>query len=415
MFALTNQPHDPFAALRFRNFRLFIFARLFATFGFNFQAVCVGWQVYSITHDALSLGLIGLAEAIPFIITSFFAGAVADTYSRKYIILIALLGYVLSALGLLYTALHLTEMISSGSATWIYSIIFLTGITRGFLSPAMFAFMSQIVPREHYASSSTWNSTVWQVGAVSGPAVGGLIYGFFGATEAYATNVICLFLAFLFFFLIPNQAVNRPEQKEKLTERLTAGIKFVFANQVMLGALSLDLFAVLFGGAVALLPIFATDILHTGAEGLGLLRSAPALGAVVMAIVLAYKPIKNNAGVYLLWAVALFGLCTILFAFSTWFWISFTLLAFTGAFDNISVVVRQTIVQLMTPDHMRGRVSAVNSIFIGSSNEIGSFESGVAAKFLGLIPSVVFGGSMTLLVVGITSRWAPKLRAMKLA
>lgn len=411
---MTATPHDPFAALRFRNFRLFILARLFATFAFNFQAVCVGWQVYSITHDTLSLGLIGLAEAIPFILTSFFAGAVADTYSRKHIILLALLAYVGCSIALFNTSLNLPQLIATGSAFWIYLIIFFTGIARGFLSPAMFAFMAQIVPKEHYGSSSTWNSTVWQVGAVSGPAVGGLIYGFAGAPQAYAVNGICLALAVLFFYFIPKQAIARPEKQEALMERLTAGIRFVFSNQVMLGALSLDLFAVLFGGAVALLPAFATEILHTGAEGLGILRSAPALGAVAMAILLAYIPVKKHAGKYLLISVALFGLFTLFFALSTWFWLCFTCLAFTGAFDNISVVVRQTIVQTMTPDHMRGRVSAVNSIFIGSSNEIGAFESGFAAKLLGLIPSILFGGGMTLLIVGATAKLAPKLRKMDL-
>ncbi len=411
---MNTVAHDPFAALRFRNFRLFAFARLFATFGFNFQAVCVGWQVYSITNDTLSLGLIGLAEAVPFIITSLFSGTVADLYTRKYIILLAFFGYLLSAIALIVTAMHLPELVASGSAVYIYIIIFFTGIVRGFLSPAMFALMSQIVPREHYSSSSTWNSTVWQIGAVCGPAVGGLLYGFYGAHTAYVVNACCFAMAIVLFLFIPKQEIVLPEKQEKITERLFAGVKFVFANEVMLAALSLDLFAVLFGGAVALLPVFASEVLHVGAAGLGVLRAAPAVGAIIMALLLAYYPVKKQAGNYLLTAVALFGVCTILFALSTWFWVSFVLLAATGAFDNISVVVRQTIVQLQTPDYMRGRVSAVNSIFIGSSNEIGAFESGVAARVLGLIPSVIFGGSMTVLVVAFTAKFAPKLRKMEL-
>lgn len=412
--AIVFMLQDPLSALRYRPFRFFILARLFATFAFNFQATCVGWQVYSITHDAFALGFVGLMEAIPFIVTSLFGGHVADIVNRQRILVVAMIAYLACALLLLWSSYNMEGLLASANAWPVYGIIFLTGIARGFLSPAMFAFMGQIVPREEYANAATWNSTAWQVGAVTGPAIGGLVYGFFGMHEAYILNAACFLIAALCFSGIPYTHISKEGVRQNIFESIGSGIRFVKNQQVLLAALSLDLFAVLFGGAVALLPVFCSEILKTGPAGLGVLRSAPALGAVLMAAVLAFYPLKQHAGKWLLLSVGLFGLCTIGFALSSIFWISFLCLALTGAFDNVSVVLRQTIVQLNTPDEMRGRVSSVNSIFIGSSNEIGAFESGLAAKLLGLVPSVVFGGLATIGVVGVAARFAPKLRALNL-
>lgn len=408
-----TKKHDPFAALRFKEFRFYIFARFFLTTAVNFQAVCVGWQIYEITKDPLSLGLIGLAEAIPYILIALFAGYVVDHYDRRKILLTAISILVVASISLFYYSMNVEDFSIKGVLP-IYILIFITGLARGFISPSMFAIMSQLVPKNLFGNSSTWNSTVWQIGAVGGPALGGFIYGFLGVAKAYLLNTFLFTLAFLFFSLITTRAVIKSDKVEGLRKSLTAGIKFVFGNQLLLSALSLDLFAVFFGGAVALLPMFADQVLFVGPKGLGILRSAPAFGALIMAIVLAYYPLKENAGRKLLYAVALFGICTIGFGLSTNFYLSLLFLALSGAFDNISVVIRTTIVQMQTPDNMRGRVSSVNSIFIGSSNEIGAFESGFAAKLLGLVPSVVFGGTMTMLVTGITARFAPKLRKLNL-
>lgn len=405
--------HDPFAALRFKEFRFYITARFFLTTAVNFQAVCVGWQIYEITKDPLSLGLIGLAEAIPYIMIALFAGYVVDHYDRRKILLTAISVLVISSISLFYFSMNVEEA-TVKSVLPIYILIFITGLARGFISPSMFAIMSQLVPKNLFGNSSTWNSTVWQIGAVGGPAIGGFVYGFLGVAKAYLLNTFLFTLAFLFFSLITAREVIKSEKAEGLRKSLTAGIKFVFGNQLLLSALSLDLFAVFFGGAVALLPMFADQILMVGPKGLGILRSAPAFGAMLMAIILAYHPLKENAGKKLLYAVALFGVCIVGFGLSTNFYVSLVFLALSGAFDNISVVIRTTIVQMQTPDNMRGRVSSVNSIFIGSSNEIGAFESGFAAKLLGLVPSVIFGGTMTMLVTGITARFAPKLRKLNL-
>lgn len=411
---MTEPKHDPFAALRIGDFRSYITARLFLTIAVNFQAVCVGWQIYDITKDPFSLGLIGLAEAIPYVLIALYAGYIVDHFNRKKILFVAVSTLVVSSSLLFYFSLNSHHIVGKYGTLPVYALIFVTGLARGFISPSMFALLTQIVPRNLYGNSSTWNSTVWQLGAVSGPALGGLLYGFYGVNNAYFCNIFFFVSALIFFMIIPAKPHVRPEKKEKMSQSISEGLRFVFSNQIMLGALSLDLFAVFFGGAVALLPIFADQILHVGPQGLGMLRSAPAFGACIMAIVLAYNPIKEGAGKVLLVSVAIFGLTSIAFALSRNFYLSLFVLALGGAFDNISVVVRTTIVQLMTPDNMRGRVSSVNSIFIGSSNEIGAFESGFAAKLLGLVPSVIFGGSMTMAVVAITAKFSPKLRKLNL-
>jgi MFS family permease len=378
------------------------------------QSVIVGWQVYDLTHDAFSLGLIGLSEAIPFLIVALFAGHVADLFNRKLIISITATIYVLSAFVLLYMSYIMPTVYLTSGVLPLYIVIAITGLARAFFYPAQTAYLAQIVPRTLYANSSTWNSTIWHIAAVSGPAAGGLMYGFAGIHAAFLLVVFFSAISLIFFFTSKSIALPVKLIKEGIFTSLSTGIKFVFNNQVLLGALALDMFGVLFGGAVALLPVFASDILHTGPQGLGFLRAAPALGAVLMAMILAYYPPIHRSGIKLLWAVGAFGACIIFFALSGNFWLSLGLLALSGMFDNVSVIIRGTILQMYTPDEMRGRVASVNSLFVGSSNELGSFESGLAAKLMGLVPSVVFGGAMTVSIVLATARFAPKLRKMEI-
>lgn len=272
--------------------------------------------------------------------------------------------------------------------------------------------MPQLVDRSLYQNAITWNSTIWEGAAVGGPMIGGLIYGFFGITAAYTADVLLVIAALICYSIIPNRPIPPASEEQGIYEKIKAGIKFVFKNQIILNAISLDLFAVLFGGAVALLPIFADEILHVGAVGLGFLRSAPAIGALVMAVYMTHNPIRKHMGKILLWCVAGFGFCMIGFALSTSFILSMALLIFSGMFDCVSVIVRGTLIHTLTPENMKGRVSAVNSMFIGSSNEIGMLESGVAARLMGVVPSVIFGGCMTLVVVATTAWKADKLRAL---
>ncbi len=378
------------------------------------QAVIVGWQIYEITKDPLSLGLIGLAEAIPSISVLFFSGHITDTNDRKKIVMASVFLMSFCSLLLLIVSSGSLDLSDSATVYSIYGVIFLSGIGRGFSAPSFFAFVSQLVPKEVLPNAITWNTSTWQTGAVSGPAIGGLLYGFAGATVTYST-ILAFWIAAI-FLILPISRKPKPEvtDEQSLTEKLTAGLKFVFRKKVILGAISLDLFAVLFGGAVALLPIFAGEILNVGPQGLGALRAAPSVGAVIMAIFMTRRPLTGNAGRNLLIGVFGFGICIIIFGLSRNFFLSFAALLLSGAFDSVSVVIRATIIQLMTPDNMKGRVSAVNSIFIGSSNEIGAFESGVAAKLLGTVPSVLFGGAMTLLIVTFVTIVSPRLRKLRL-
>lgn len=409
---MTELKPNPYAALQVRDFRLFILSRLFITLAIQIQGVVVGWQIYEITKDPLSLGLIGLAEAVPAITVSLYAGHLADIVERKKIILFCVILLALCSASLLYFTTDLGAFVLNNGTFPIYSIIFFTGLARGFLSPANFSFMPQLVDRSLYQNAITWNSTIWEGAAVGGPMIGGLIYGFFGITAAYAADAILVVAALVCYSIIPSRPIPPVTEEQGIYEKIKAGIKFVFKNQIILSAISLDLFAVLFGGAVALLPIFADEILHVGAVGLGFLRSAPAIGAVTMAVYMTHRPIRKHMGKILLWCVAGFGLCMIGFALSTSFILSMALLIFSGMFDCVSVIVRGTLIHTLTPENMKGRVSAVNSMFIGSSNEIGMLESGVAARLMGVVNSVIFGGCMTLVVVATTAWKADKLRAL---
>lgn len=408
------QTGDAYAALRITDYRRFLSARFLLTLGIQMQSVIVGWQVYDVTKDALSLGLIGLSEAIPFFLIALFAGHVADTINRKRIIVVSNAVYFICALLLLSISVWMQAIVHSSGVLPIYAVIFITGLARGFIFPSISALGAQLVPRELYGNAMTWSSVVWHIAAVAGPAIGGLICGFFSITHAYV--LVCLLAAGAIFFFsrVSSKPLPVKDKNESLKESLTAGVKFVFSNQIVLSAISLDMFAVFFGGAVSILPVFADQVLHTGAKGLGFLRAAPAIGSIVMSLVLTHRPVFKNAGKYLLHCVFGFGVTIILFAFTTNIYAAMIVLIISGMFDNVSVVIRGTIMQLFTPDEMRGRVSSVNSIFIGSSNELGSFESGVAAKLLGLIPSIIFGGCMTLAVTGAVRYFAPKLRKLQL-
>lgn len=409
------QTGDAYAVWKIRDFRFFMIGRFFLTFAIQMQSVVVGWQIYEHTKSPLSLGMIGLAEAIPFFIIALFAGHIADNSDRRKNIIINTVFYFISIFALFYITWQHSEIYQITGVLPIFVIIIVTGFVRGMMFPNNTGLLSQIVSRDLYANATTWNSTVWHIAAVSGPALGGLVYGFLGVNVAYLVIVISILLSLMLYFQVSSYGIVLKEKQENLTESLKTGLRFVFNNQIVLGALSLDMFAVLFGGMTAMLPVFAKEILNTGPEGLGILRAAPAVGAIVMAMILAYFPPMQNAGKMLFYSVAGFSLAVIFFAFSTNFYLSVFLLALSGMFDNVSVIIRGTIMQLFTPDEMRGRVASINSIFVGSSNEIGSFEAGLAAKIMGLVPSVVFGGAMSLLCNVFIAKKAPQLWKLNLA
>ena len=409
-----NQPprHDPYAALRIPNFRWFVGSLMAMTVATQIQAVVVGWQIYDLTHDPLSLGLIGLAEAVPFVAVALFAGHVADRMNRLRISLAALAALFLCSVALL--GFSLRPGVITAERVWpIYLVIFLSGIARSFLQPARSALGAELVPRDLYPNAVTWRSSSWQLATVVGPAIGGLVYGFGSATAAYGVDAAIMAAGLIALAWMQHPPRPAAPPTEPFMESLTTGIRFVRGQPVILGALSLDLFSVLFGGAVALLPVFAAEILYVGPEGLGVLRAAPAVGAVVMSLVLAHLPPLRRAGRALLIGVAVFGLSIIGFGLSRNFLLSIALLAASGMADTVSVVIRSTLLQVLTPDHLLGRVSSVNAIFIGSSNEIGAFESGTAARLLGAVPAVVLGGIATLVVVAVTAVKVPGLRRLK--
>lgn len=405
---------DAFAVIHVKNFRFYLSYRIFMTMASLMQSVIVGWQVYDLSHNVLWLGFIGLVEVIPQVSISLFAGHYIDLWNRKKIIKYTTLILVLGSIILLIYSANAAYFSEKYGILPVFFTIFLTGLARGILGPAQVALMGQLIPRNLYANAATWNSANWQVAAVMGPAIGGLVYGFWGIVPAYSLVFALYTLSFFMIMLIKSGRHEVIETSEGVLTRIRSGISFVFKTPELLGAFTLDMFAVLFGGAVAMLPVFASDILHAGPQGLGLLRACPAIGATIMAFVLMFRPPMRETGKVLFISVVGFGLCMIGFGLSRSFLLSGVLLIFSGAFDNVSVVIRGTILQLFTPDDMRGRVASVNSIFIGSSNELGAFESGVAATLMGLVPSVVFGGIMTLAVVFTTIKVNKPLRKLSL-
>lgn len=396
-----------------RGLQAFLLFRAFFTSGINMQGTLLAWFVYEVSHDPLALGLVGLAEVIPYVSILMVGGVLADRFSRKKLILVSLFCYVLISLGLWYLSIQHSINPNTLSLSGIYLLVFLTGLSRGILSPSQNAILGQLVPRSEITKASVWNSGIFQAGAVGGPALGGLIYAWLGPVAGFGIVSGLIGLSFLSSFLLPETG-KVPQLQESVLNRMRNGMKFVWQHPILLSGMAMDMVAVLFGGAVAVLPLFADQILHVGPQGLGWLRAAPAIGSVVMAAVMLRFPPGKGAGKVLLWCVAGFGASNLVFALSTNFWLSMAMLFLGGLLDNVSAVIRMTLVQLFTPEEMKGRVSAVNSIFIGSSNELGAFESGVAARYLGLVSSVVYGAWITFATVGFTAWKSPALRNLDL-
>jgi MFS family permease len=405
----STQPpsHDPYAALRVPVYRLYAMSFIFAIVGGQVQSVAIAWQVYQKTHSAMSLGWIGGIQVIPLFLLSLPAGHLSDTISRKKLLLttqwlLAFWGIVLAYLSYFHS--HWSLFVPA-----VYTVILLNAITLTFARPARSALLPQLVPGKLFSNAVTWNSSMFEVSSMLGPAIGGAIVGAGGAASAYLLNAVLLLVCAMLTWRFPNTAVE-PRTEAPGFKSLLAGVNFVFTRKLLLATLTLDLFAVLLGGAVYLLPLFAEKILHVGPTGFGWLRAAPSFGAFSMALILAHRPPMQRAGRALLLAVGGFGMATIVFGLSRNFALSMTMLIVIGAFDNISVVVRHTLVQLLTPDSMRGRVSAVNQVFIGSSNELGGLESGFTAAWWGPVRAVVFGGIGTIVTVAAVAFFAPSLR-----
>ena len=407
---------DPYAALRFREFNIFLLLRFVLVFAWSMQFIVIEWQVYTLTKDPLSLGIIGLMEIIPALSMALFAGHIVDQREKRNLFLCCIGLFSLISLGLFFLS-EASVMASWGQKSILYSIygfVFFGGLLRAFFGPTIFSLVSLIVPKKVYPNAATWNSSTWQMASILGPAVAGLTINWLGVHWSLCIVFVLVFISFLLGLLISKKPVLNPKIGEPIIQSLKEGVRFVFKTKAILGALSLDMIAVLFGGAVALLPVFAQDILKVGPEGFGVLRAAPAVGAFLTMLTTAYIPISRRAGMKLLVAVFGFGISIIVFGLSSVFWISVIALFFSGITDGVSMVIRQTILQLKTPDHMRGRVSSVNSMFVGSSNELGAFESGLTAKLMGTVTAVVFGGTMTLITALTTGLVSPSFRNLDL-
>jgi len=392
-------------AFTYPDFAFYAIARFCIVVALEMQSVAVGWQVYEITHRALDLGLVGLAQFLPGIIFFLAAGHAADHFDRRRLVMVCYGGFAICSGLLLYIAGR-----GTGSVRPIYLVIVLLGVVRSFNGTASRALLPQLVPEEHFHNAVAWNASVFQGATILGPSVGGLLYAVFhGAAPVYAMAMATSLVAAVLTLKIKLRPILRRREPVSLTTVL-AGFRYIWDHKLVLGSISLDMFAVLLGGAVALLPIYAREILHTGPWGLGLLRSAPGAGAAAMAILLAHRPLKGRAGPTLLWSVACFGVFTIVFGLSRNLLLSLAALGVAGAADMISVVIRATLVQLATPDAMRGRVIAVDMIFIGTSNQLGEFESGLTAQWFGTVPAVVLGGVGTLVVIALWAWWFPELR-----
>lgn len=407
---------DAFAALRIPNFRNYIIALFTLTLGIQIQGTVVGWQIYDLTRDPLALGLVGLAEAVPAISLSLYAGHVADAHDRRRLALISMLVLVVCSLALwllakptpLGVTLSVTQRVNA-----IYGVIVVCGLARAFLTPARQALSAELVPRALFSNSITWRSGSWQMAAVLGPALGGVLYAIGGTVLGYAVDMALMVVAVMVMTSVRHKSPVREATDEPIFSSITSGLRFVFGEPLLLSALTLDLFSVLFGGATALLPVFAAEVLHGGPTALGILRAAPAAGAVIASILLTRWPPFARTGPNLLMAVTGFGLCTIGFGLSDVIWMSVVWLFFAGACDMVSVVIRSLMLQARTPESLLGRVSAVNQIFIGSSNEIGAFESGLTARWWGAVGSVLIGGTATLVVVATVAWRTPALRRLR--
>jgi MFS family permease len=385
---------DSRAAFRYPDFRRYLLARLLTTLSSEMQSVAVGWQIYSITHRPLDLGLAGLAQFLPAVCLFLITGHVSDRVPRKQILLACSLAFsICSALLLAFAWHHISAVYP------IYAVLLMNGTVRAFNAPAAQSFLPLILPREVFPNGVTWNSSAFQVSTITGPMVGGILYGLTGTPQYVYGTAMIAYLAGAWALSGVKAAATGPRRAEDMTQNVLAGMRYIWHNKLVLGALSLDLFAVLLGGAVALLPVYAREILKVGAVGLGFMRSAPGLGALLTSIIVAHWPLRRNAGLSMLWCVFAFGFITVVFGLSHSSALSLVMLLLLGSADTISVIVRSTMIQLSTPDSMRGRVSAVNMVFIGASNEVGQFESGVTAQWFGTVPAVVLGGVGTMAIV----------------
>ncbi len=413
---MQKNKKDPYAALRIKEFNIFLIVRFALVFGWSMQFIIIEWQVYSITKNPLSLGIIGLMEVIPAVSMALFAGHVVDQKEKRNLLALCIGLFSLISLGLflLTWPVIISDWSTKRILYSIYGLVFFGGFLRSFFSPTIFSLIALIVPKKLYPNAATWSSSTWQMASVLGPAFAGFLILWIGVHWSLCVVFGMVLFSFGLVFFIKKKPILNPNIGEPVLQSLKEGIKFVYKTKAIFGAITLDMISVLFGGAVALLPIYAQDILKVGPQGFGALRAAPAVGAFLTMFVTAYIPISKNAGKKLLFAIFGFGVCIIIFGVSTIFWISLIALFFSGVTDGVSMVIRQTILQLKTPDHMRGRVSSVNSMFVGSSNELGAFESGFTAKIMGTVTAVVFGGTMTLITVITTGIVSPSFRALDL-
>ena len=408
---------DPYAALRFKEFNIFLILRFILVFGWSMQFIIIEWEVYNLTKDPLSLGLIGLCEVVPAISMALFAGHIVDQNEKKKLFVLAVSAFLLVSFGYFYitSPLAYTNHSEDHILLGIYFLVFVGGFIRSFFGPIIFSLVALMVPKKIYPNAATWSSSTWQLAVVIGPAFAGFSIAWIGVNTSMGIVLSSIIIAlFLAIFFIKKKPILNPKIGEPILKSLKAGISFVYKTKAILVAITLDMVAVLFGGAIALLPIYAQDILLVGSEGFGILRAAPAVGSVIIMFTSAHIPLTRNAGKKLLLAIFGFGICIIVFGISSIFWISVMALFMYGVTDGISMIIRQTILQLKTPDEYRGRVASVNSIFIGSSNELGAFESGVTAKLMGTVPAVVFGGVMTVLTVGFTAFKFPSFKKLDL-
>lgn len=407
---------SPYSSLKIKEFRWFLLMRLALVLAWSMQFVIIEWEVYRITHDPWSLGLIGLMEIIPAIGLALFAGHFVDQSEKRKMLLIcySAMALINVALAFLVNPKFNASLNSNAILNSIYLLVFLGGIARAFIIPSIFSLLGLIVPNSEKPNAAAWSSSSWQISATLGPAIAGFTIGSIGVFGSMLIVISCIAIGLTALLQIAPKPVLNTQKAESIFASLKEGLQFVFKTKTILNAISLDMFAVLFGGAVALIPVFATDILKVGSEGFGILRAAPAVGGLITMLIATHFDLNHQAGKKLLWAVFGFGVCIIVFGLSTNFWISVVALFLSGVTDGVSVVIRGTILQLYTPDTMRGRVSSVNSIFVGSSNELGAFESGLTSRLMGTVNAVIFGGIMTLIVVGSTAFASPKFRNLNI-
>ena len=408
---------DPYAALRFREFNIFLVIRFILVFGWSMQFIIVEWEVYSLTKDPLSLGLIGLIEVIPAISMALFAGHIVDQKEKKTLFVYAIISFLLVSFGfyLVTTDYFYSNFSSNSVLIAIYILVFIGGFIRAFFGPIIFSLVALIVPKKSYPNAASWSSSTWQLAAVLGPALAGFSIAIYDVNVSMLFVLISVCIGLSLTYFIDKKPILNPKIGEPIMDSLKAGLSFVFKTKAILVSITLDMVAVLFGGAIALLPIYAQDILNVGSEGFGMLRAAPAVGALIIMFSSAYIPVTKNAGKKLLIAIFSFGISIIVFGLSSLFYLSLFALFVYGLTDGISMIIRQTILQLKTPNEVRGRVASVNSIFIGSSNELGAFESGLTAKLMGTVPAVVFGGIITILSVGFTNLKFPDFKNLDLS